>query len=170
MTTAFDLLDDYRPTAPYLAPVPVSLPPYDDELPLVRESRAPAVPRIVDDARVPTWSEDPDVGVRRNSADDLPAAAGAASVLARGLVETLCGVRPVAQLRQHCAPGVFAGLQRSRRTGTRMQVSSVRVSAPADGIAEASAVVRAGRRARALAFRMEGIDGRWRVTALQIGW
>jgi hypothetical protein len=46
---------------------------------------------------------------------------------------------------------------------------SVRICQPTDGVAEVSATVRSGARARAIAFRMEGVDGRWRVTALDIG-
>jgi hypothetical protein len=48
-------------------------------------------------------------------------------------------------------------------------VRGVRVCEPADGVAEASAVVVDGGRVRALAFRLVGLDGRWRVEALQIG-
>jgi hypothetical protein len=48
-------------------------------------------------------------------------------------------------------------------------VRGVRVCEPADGVAEASAVVVDGGRVRAQAFRLVGLDGRWRVEALQIG-
>jgi hypothetical protein len=48
-------------------------------------------------------------------------------------------------------------------------VRSVRVSEPHDGVAEVCAVVQQGPRCRAIALRLEGIDGRWQCTALQIG-
>jgi len=48
-------------------------------------------------------------------------------------------------------------------------VRSVRVCEPADGVAELSAVVQAGARFRAIAARLEGLDGRWRCVRLQIG-
>jgi hypothetical protein len=63
-------------------------------------------------------------------------------------------------------------------------VRSVRVCEPADGVAEVSAVVvgleavaatkgRTGaagrRRCRAVALRLEGVDGRWMMTALTMG-
>jgi hypothetical protein len=35
-----------------------------------------------------------------------------------------------------------------------------------DGVAEVSVVIDDGRRARALAMRLEGSDGRWRCTEL----
>jgi hypothetical protein len=42
------------------------------------------------------------------------------------------------------------------------------VCTPTDGVAEASAVIQVGRRCRALAMRLEGLDGQWRCTALEI--
>jgi hypothetical protein len=45
----------------------------------------------------------------------------------------------------------------------------VHVSEPADGVAEACAVVDTGPRRRAIALRLEGLDGRWRCTQLQFG-
>jgi hypothetical protein len=45
----------------------------------------------------------------------------------------------------------------------------VRVCEPADGVAEAAAVVHGPQRTRAVALRLEGMDGRWRVTAFQAG-
>ena len=51
----------------------------------------------------------------------------------------------------------------------RTVVRGVRVCEPADGVAEASAVVVDGGRVRALAFRLVGLDGRWRVEAHPIG-
>jgi hypothetical protein len=41
----------------------------------------------------------------------------------------------------------------------------VRVCIPAEGVAEASAVVDEGARTRALALRLEADDGRWRLLA-----
>jgi hypothetical protein len=42
------------------------------------------------------------------------------------------------------------------------------VDEPADGVAEVCAVVSHGERFRAIALRLEGIDGRWRCTVLQL--
>ena len=50
----------------------------------------------------------------------------------------------------------------------RRTVSSVHVSEPADGVVEASAVAVGGPRARAVAVRLEGWDGRWRCTRLAV--
>jgi hypothetical protein len=48
-------------------------------------------------------------------------------------------------------------------------VGSLHISEPRDGVAEVCAVVDTGVRKRAIALRLEGIDGQWRCTALQVG-
>ena len=119
---------------------------------------------------VPTWSDDPDVGIRRTPSRRLPPAQRAAVMLSRGLVEVLTGVRHPDQLRGFCSPPVFAGLEDLPLIpGTGLpKIRSVRVSSPADGAAEVCVVFQRGPRVRALAFRIEGVDGRWRMTALQV--
>ncbi len=186
---------DRSATRPYLAPVPDSEPPFDPiggpsrSVTTIRDRR-PATARIgaagsvsiqlpasvpaatsVTCEAVPSWSADPDMGVRRTPTAQLPTAARAAQVFATVLVEVLTGRRPVGQLRVHAAPAVFAGLvnRAPKGLGAPAQLMSVRVCQPADGVAEVCAIVRSGARVRAIAFRMEGVDGRWRVTALDIG-
>ncbi len=167
---------------PYLAPIPECEPPFDDERSAVsrlQQLRTAAksatalvrtVPATVRDAAVPGWSQDPDVGVRRTATAALPPAGRSGPVLARGLVEVLSGQRPVSQLRVHCSPEVFAGLQgRPVLRGALGHLLTVRVCEPADGVAEVSVVFRRAERVRALAFRIQGVDGRWRITALQTG-
>lgn len=178
---------------PHLAPVPDSDPPFDPEVgprraaptrgrrsvnrsglggstavPLAEAT--PAATRVTCEG-VPSWSADSDVGVRRTATAQLPPAPRAAQVFATALVEVLAGRRPVGQLRVHAAPTVFAGLVNRSPNGLSApaQLLSIRLGQPADGVAEVSATVRNGTRARAIAFRMEGLDGRWRVTALEIG-
>ncbi len=167
---------------PYLSPVPDCEPPFDDERSAasrLQQLRSAArssaalvrtVPATITDAAVPGWSQDPDIGVRRTATSALPPATRSGPVLARALVEVLSGQRPVSQLRVHCSPEVFAGLQgRPILRGALGHLLNVRVCEPADGAAEISVVFRRGERVRALAFRIQGVDGRWRVTALQTG-
>ena len=120
---------------------------------------------------VPAWSQDADVGVRRTATASLPEARRSASVLARALVEVLSGQRAVSQLRVHCSAEVYAGLQDRPvpSSPSLAHLVTVRVCEPADGVAEVSTVFRRGGRVRAVAFRLQGVDGRWRVTALQVG-
>jgi hypothetical protein len=96
------------------------------------------------------------------------------------LVEVIDGDRPPAQLARWTSRPVFqsvsrysqaAGRTRVRRrsrTG-REQVASVRVSQPAEGAMEVSARIRCGDRFRALAARLDAVEGGWRCTALQLG-
>ena len=48
------------------------------------------------------------------------------------------------------------------------QIVSVRHSSPADGIVEGVVIVRGPARTRAVALRLEGMDGRWRTTSLAL--
>jgi hypothetical protein len=166
-----------QPGRTHLAAVPECEPPFDDELaggPLPAGLRArltwSTAGAPVVDWTVPGWSRDVDMGVTRTSTTALPDARRTAGVLARALIEALAGFRQLGQLSNHCSPEVFAGLRGLvRPDGPPPKLLSIRASEPADGIAEASAVFRRGERAAAMAFRLQGIDGRWRVTALQIG-
>jgi hypothetical protein len=130
-----------------------------------------AGPTTIAAVDVPTWSSEADIGVRRTATEHLPPARRAASVLARALVEVLSSRRPVAQLRVHCAPDIYAGLLERPFSGHQAlpHLLNVRVCEPADGVAEVSAVFRRADRVRAIAFRIQGVDGRWRITALQLG-
>jgi len=51
----------------------------------------------------------------------------------------------------------------------RAVVRSVHTTEPVPGVVEASAVVVDRGRVRAVALRLEGLDGRWRATALEMG-
>ena len=107
---------------------------------------------------------------------ELPAPAVQARQLVIGVIETATGRRPASQLRHHTSPTVQAGLVRDAgrisRLGTARRpatLHSLHVTEPADGVAEIAAVLRVGDRFRALALRLEGLDGRWRCVRLQIG-
>lgn len=93
-----------------------------------------------------------------------------------GLLEVLAGRRAPNQLAPLTSAGIYAGIVRDAMgndrlgcAGRRPTLQSMRVSEPADGVAELSAVVRVGIRCRAVAARVEGLDGRWRCVRLQIG-
>jgi len=112
---------------------------------------------------------------------DLPDPRRWCARLTQALVEVLAGVRPLTQLSPWVTEGVYADLTprvraTSRRQGrdrgasatqARAQLRTIRLCEPADGVAEASAVVQYGARCRAVALRLEGLDGKWRCTELQ---
>jgi hypothetical protein len=90
-------------------------------------------------------------------------------------LEAFAGRRPVAQLRPLTTVALFEALSSGRRppwcaAGTApIVLGAVHVCEPVDGVAEVSAVAHRGGRAHAVAARLEGVDGRWRCTAVQIG-
>lgn len=122
-----------------------------------------------------------DFGPRHTPRADLPEPRPWAGRLVQAIVEVTSGVRPVSQLVRWTTTDVYATLQRriarsellsqqspgGRRVGAI--VRSIHVNEPADGVAEVCAVVQHGARCRAIALRLEGFDGRWQCTALQVG-
>ncbi|MCV2488622.1 Rv3235 family protein [Geodermatophilus sp. YIM 151500] len=116
-----------------------------------------------------------DFGPSPSSRSDLPDARDAGRRLLTVAVEGLAGWRPLAQLRPLTSARLFDALERGRRPrwctqgSAPLRLGRVHVCEPVDGVAEVCAVVRRGDRAHAVAARLEGVDGRWRCTALQIG-
>ena len=144
-------------------------------LPGVAVPRPPHRPGPRPRPPAPAPGHDRDFGPTWCTRADLPDAREAGRRLLTLAVETLAGRRPVSQLQPITSPGVFTALARGRRPrwcaegNAPLVVGRVRVCEPVDGVAEVSAVVRRAGRAHAVAARLEGIDGRWRCTALQIG-
>ena len=124
---------------------------------------------------------DDEFGPQPTPRAQLPAPTPWAGRLVQGLLEVLSGVRPASQLVRWTTTEVYDTVQRrvmqasveSRAGGHQRRlaevVRSVHVSEPADGVAEICAIVAQGPRCRAVALRLEGVDGRWQCTALQIG-
>jgi len=113
---------------------------------------------------------------RPTSSSALPEPRRWAARLAQAVLESLGGRRPVQQLSRWLDEAVFAALSRSVRASGRPRadrspqvvVRSVRATRPTSHAVEACVVVQVGRRARAVALRLEGLDGRWMCTALDV--
>lgn len=101
--------------------------------------------------------------------------------LTLGVLEVFAGVREVDQLARWLTEEPYrklvtrANLAARARSARGMPakrpvhaILSVHESSPADGIVEAVVVVRGPARTRALAVRLEGMDGRWRATSLAL--
>lgn len=104
----------------------------------------------------------------------LPDPKQATARIAQVLLDVMNGQRPVAQLNNMTTAPVraqvltsVAGLKRDQRH--RPLVSSLRVTTPGPSVVEASVVLGNAGRSRAMALRLEGLDGRWICTALRIG-
>jgi hypothetical protein len=163
-------------------PIPQQRPPrlVRSDLESWGEPPAPTGPRYVQDALAVDFSCASDeqlFGPQPTSRGDLPDPLEWAGHLAQAVVEVMSGSRQAPQILRWTTPEVYAVVARrgalsARRgpvTARRAVVRSVRVCEPADGIAEACAVVVDGPRVRALAMRLAGVDGRWRIEALQVG-
>ena len=151
--------------------VPPLEPPYDDEA----GPRLQLVPAHVEDLL--PFDEPPplpDVGFDRRPTprSELPDPKPWAARLVLATLEALCGRRPVQQLMPWTDDAVYrqvARIVQHRRASSGPGVlRSLHVSEPADGVAEVCAVVGGRDRSRAVAVRLEGEDGRWRCTALQL--
>ena len=100
---------------------------------------------------------------------------------ASAVVEVIGGDRGPSQLLRWTTERVYADLQRRsallarttpgdrRVRRLRSQVRSVHVFCPSPEAAEISVHVRHGERSRAIAARIELLEGRWCCTALQFG-
>ena len=120
-------------------------------------------------------------GPQSTARADLPEPGPWAGQIAQAIIEVMSGLRPAPQVVRWTTPQVYAVIARrgalaARRRAARSHtvaqraiVRSVHVCEPADGVAECSVVVSEGERVRAMALRLAGQDGRWRVEALQIG-
>jgi hypothetical protein len=169
---------------PVLRPAPTREPPFDDE----RPSRHLALVGPLDqplpfeaqgwdrpsDFRLTTVSDT--FASRPTARSELPEARSVAHRVVLGIIEAATGRRPATQLAPYTAAAVQAGLVRDAgritRLGTARQparVHSLHLTEPADGVAEVAAVIRVGERYRAIALRLEGLDGRWRCVRVQIG-
>jgi len=150
-------------------------------LAFVLPSGLPAVPEPPPDlALVQSPAEDapPDeFGPLPTARAALPAPRTWAGRVVQAIVEVLAGVRPATQLVRWTTDEVYEEIasrvlaSSGAETGgpPRGVVSSLHVSEPADGVAEVCALVRRGSRSTAVALRLEGMDGRWQCTALELG-
>ncbi|WP_439591491.1 Rv3235 family protein [Microbacterium sp.] len=118
---------------------------------------------------------------QRTSAAALPDPEPFVRNLTRGVLEVLAGVREVDQLARWLTEDAFRRLVTRANLAARARsargvpakrpvhaILSLRQQSPADGVVEAVAVVQGPARTRAVAIRLEGMDGRWRATSLAI--
>lgn len=100
--------------------------------------------------------------------------------LATSVVEILLGARDVQQIARWVTEQTYdslvaRALEARRARGLRAHrqlpwfaISALRCCRPDDGVVEGSAIVRSAGRTRAVAIRLEALDGRWRATQLAV--
>lgn len=121
--------------------------------------------------------EDQQFGRQATATSELPDPDAWARQLLHALLECLSGGRSPYQLQRWMSGEVYERVTRRHRVSVRRgaapmprpQVRRLRSCSPADGVSEISAVVWHESRVRAVALRLNGADGRWMVTELEIG-
>jgi hypothetical protein len=101
--------------------------------------------------------------------------------LTRCVVEILAGARELQQIARWVSDDVYRHLlkrvvlsDRARRARGQaaarptFTIGSITYSEPRDGVVEAVVIVRGRARTRAVAVRLEGLDKRWRATAINV--
>jgi hypothetical protein len=98
-----------------------------------------------------------------------------------GVLEVLSGVREVDQLARWLTEEPYRKLVTRANLSARARsargvparrpahaILALRSQSPADGVVESVVVVQGPARTRAVAVRLEGMDGRWRATSLAL--
>ena len=101
--------------------------------------------------------------------------------LTRCVIEILAGARELEQIARWMSDDVYRHLLKRVVLSSRARqakgaaalrptfaIGSVIVCEPRDGIVEATVIVRGRARVRAVAIRLEGLDRRWRATAVHV--
>lgn len=116
-------------------------------------------------------------GPQATATAQLPDAEVWARRIITAVLEACDGTRSAGQLTKWLVPEVrervarrgLLARRRAQRPHRAPRVRTLLTCHPADGVCEVSAVVQGEGRVRALALRMCGVDGRWLVTALELG-
>jgi hypothetical protein len=124
---------------------------------------------------------DPYFDAQPTPRSSLPDPAPLVTNLARCVVEILAGAREIEQIARWVSDDVYrhllkrvvlAARARSARGATTARptfaVGSIRLTEPSDGVIEAVVIMHGRVRSRAVALRLEGLDHRWRATAVHV--
>lgn len=151
-----------------------------------------APPRITLPPRSPLDSRYPGLRYERHATDDFFAGQRCRSEdlpppqvflrnLAHCVIEIISGVRNLNQIGRWVSEEVYLLMnkrvviaERARRaknlmaTHPQFSIGNIHCCEPCDGVVEASVMVHGRGRTRAIAIRIEGLDNRWKATALHV--
>jgi hypothetical protein len=129
----------------------------------------------------PRFDSDDFFGHQPASTATLPDPRPLLENLARCVIEVLAGARDLEQIARWVTDDVYRHLLKrvvlSKRARTArgnaivrpaFSLSSPHLCEPRDGVVEAVVVVHGRVRTRAVAIRLEGLDQRWRATAINV--
>lgn len=120
-------------------------------------------------------------GRQRAGRGDLPDPEPVLQHLTHCVIEVLAGARDLEQLARWVTDDVYRSLTkrvvlaaRARRVKGQapqrpvFSLGRVHMSEPVDGVVEAVVLVHQRHRSRAVAIRLEGLDQRWRASAISV--
>ncbi|NBW73062.1 MAG: 3-hydroxyacyl-CoA dehydrogenase [Microbacteriaceae bacterium] len=120
-------------------------------------------------------------GAQFTSTADLGDPTPILAFLAQAVIETLAGIRDVEQSARWLSDGVYQQLRQRalafNRTRAQQQAKVLRPNisigkisqfSPRDGVIEGVVIVHNRDRARAVAIRLEGYNGRWRAKSVAV--
>jgi hypothetical protein len=129
----------------------------------------------------PRFVPDEFFGHQPTSTSELPSPLPLVENLTRCVIEILAGARDLEQISRWVTDDVYRHLlkrvvlsARARQAKGQVasrpsfSIGSTTTCEPRDGVVEAVVIVRGRARTRAVALRLEGLDGRWRATAINV--
>ncbi|MEB0265988.1 Rv3235 family protein [Cryobacterium sp. 10I5] len=132
-------------------------------------------------ARVERFADEDYFGLQPSSRRQLPDPEPLLINLTRCVIEVLSGARELDQLARWVSDDVYRhllkrvvlsnraraikGLPAQRPT---ISIGRVTITEPRDGVVEAVVIVHSKVRVRAVALRLEGLDNRWRASAINV--
>ncbi|GAA1841023.1 Rv3235 family protein [Agromyces salentinus] len=143
----------------------------------------PARPAVRLDARASASYADDDefFGRQLSRRSELPDPTGMLQSLTHCIVEAMAGARDLEQLARWVTDDVYRTLTKRVVLATRarrikglspqrptFRIGRVIVTEPADGVVEAVVLVHQPHRVRSIAIRLEGLDQRWRASAIAV--
>jgi hypothetical protein len=152
-----------------------------DAVPVGRPGRRPARETLPSKVIRSRFHPDEFFGQQPASRTELPNPEPLLVNLTRCVIEILYGARDLEQISRWVTDDVYRHLlkrvvlsARAReakgRTVARptFTIGSTSVNEPRDGVVEAVVIVHGRARTRAVALRLEGLDNRWRATAINV--
>ena len=141
-----------------------------------------AAPKPVRDrSSRPRFDADDFFGQQPASTSSLPDPTPLLENLTRCVIEVIAGARDLEQVARWVTDDVYRHLlkrvvisTRARRargqraTRPAFSIGSTSIFEPRDGVVEAVVIVNGRARTRAVAIRLEGLDSRWRATAIHV--
>ena len=120
-------------------------------------------------------------GPQYNKTSELPNPEASLRALATGVVEVIAGSRPIDQLARLLTDEVYQRLSRrailarenraalgQKTHHQNFAVQNMMNTSPRDGVIESVVLLNSQRRIRAVTIRLEGINNRWRATAVSV--